>query len=618
MTAILGIAAFGPDSAAALVCDGEVVAAAQEDRFTRRSHDDAFPSRAMTYCLRQGNRTPDGLDFIAFYDKPLALAGRRLSTYLALAPRGLKNLGQALSAGLLDKLSQPRRLRAATGKGRAPVVFVHRHESLAAGAFFPSPFDEAAVLACDSAGSWTTTAAGTGRGNRLEITHQLPFPHSLGLLSSAFAWYCGLPLHGGPGALMDLAPCGRPVYRDLITRHLIDLRPDGTFRLNMRFFDCHQGWTLPRRCFERLLGAPRRDPQAPLAQRHFDLAASLQAVLEESLLRLGRDLHRRTALRRLVLAGDLAHNGMANSRLLRDGPFESLWVQSATPTAGAAIGAALFVWYQVLGHPRDAAGGRAAASSLLGPAFDTRAILRNLGGADLPHRTFEDETELCEHISEALAQGQVVGWFGGRMEVGPNTQGGRSILADPRSNCAQQLLKLQVERGQRFGPFPCAVLREHVHEWFSLPPGQDSPYGLLRARVLERHLTALSDEDNVTMIGDPELGRRIGVARSVVPAVTHVDGCASVQTVDADSRPRLHRLLEAFHRRTGCPVLVNAKLGMPGEPLVCTPEEALHCFLALGLDLLVLENLVVSRDDLDEERLAAGRWEQYRTQFQLD
>jgi carbamoyltransferase len=607
MTAILGVSAFGPDSAAALVRDGEIVAAAQEEWFSRRPHDAAFPSRAAIWCLHECGLPADGLDFVAFYEKPLGHLGRRLHTCLAFAPRGLKNWVQSLPAWLAEQLRQRRRIRAGVGNSRAPLLFVDRQESHAAGAFFPSPYDEAAVLTLDGAGAWTTVACGTGRGNRLELTHTLPFPHSIGLLSSAFAVYCGLPVDRGASELMGLAPFGRRIYRDLVTQRLLDVQPDGSFRLNMKFFEWCQGRLLPNRRFERLFGAPPRQPEAPLLQRHLDLAASLQVVIEEVLLRLGQDLRRRTGMSRLALGGEGARNSAANGRLLCEGPFDSVWIQPAAGPAGAALGAALFVWHQLLGQPREPDGRDVQRGSLLGPSFDTRTVLRTLGDAELPHRHFDDEGELLQHVALALAEGKVVGWFSDRMEFGPRALGARSILADPRSERLQAMLSRKLGRVQRSHPFAAAVLREYAHEWFDLRDDQDSPYRLLTAPVLQRHRRVLSDEEAVTMAGDPELARRLNVVRSTIPAVTHVDGSARIQTVDEVTNPRFYRLLQAFHRQTGCPVLLNTGLRIPGEPLVCAPEEAVRAFLTTELDLLVLEKVVVSRDELDLRQLATDK-----------
>jgi carbamoyltransferase len=618
MTAILGISAFYHDSAAALVCDGEVVAAAQEERFTRRKHDAGFPAHAIAYCLREAGLSPADLDFVAFYEKPLAKVDRLLETYLAFAPRGLRSFARALPAWLKEKLHLRGRIRAGVGPTRAPLVFLDHHESHAASAFFPSPFDEAAVLTLDGVGEWTTAACGTGRGNALRLTHHLPFPHSLGLLYSAFTYYCGFKVNSGEYKLMGLAPYGRPVYTDLIYRHLLDLRPDGSFWLNMKYFDYCQGLTMTNRRFDRLFGGPPRHPESTLGQRHMDLAASIQAVTEEVLLRLGRDLHRRTGLNNLVLAGGVALNCVANGRLLREGPFGSVWVQPAAGDAGGALGAALFVWHQLLDKPRSPRGRDAQRGSLLGPRYSTPEVLSLLEEADMPVRHFLDEGDLVAHVAEALAGEKIVGWFHGRMEFGPRALGARSILGDPRSPRMQAAMNLKIKFRESFRPFAPAVLREHAHEWFGLRPGEESPYMLLVAPVLPEHRAPLSESDRATLAGDPDLCRRVSVVRSTVPAVTHVDYSARVQTVDGGRNPRFHRLLRAFHGRTGCPVLVNTSFNVRGEPIVCTPGEALRCFLATDIDVLVLEDVVIHKEDLEPAQRAAAAREQYLAQFQLD
>jgi carbamoyltransferase len=603
MTAILGLSAFHPDSAAALVCDGEIVAAAQEERFSRIPHDASFPAQAAAYCLREVGLKATDLDFIAFFEKPRARVGRLLKTCLALAPQGVRSFAEALPAWLVEKLFLRRRVRRCIG-GRGPILFLDRHESLAAGAFFASPFDEAAVLTLDGPGGWTATACGIGRGNRLELTHHFTFPHSLGLLYSAFVHYCGEP------KLMGLAPYGRPIYRDLIIRRLMDLCPDGSFALDMRYFAYYRGQVRTTRRFERLFGAPPRLPEAPILQRYMDLAASVQAVIEEVLLRLGNDLHRRTGMRQLALAGSMAHNAAANGRLLREGPFASVWIQ---PDTSGALGAALFVWHQLLDRPRQPGGGDAQRGSMLGPAFDSRDVLRALAEAELPHQHFTNEDELLREVAVALADGKVVGWLNGRMELGPWVLGGRSILGDPRSAQMQAALHRKTVFRDGYQPFTAAVLAEHAQEWFDLPAGQESPYALLTAPVRPCHRRALSDAAAVTMAGDPDLVRRVCVVRSAIPAVTHVDYTAVVQTVDASRNPRFHRLLRRFHRLTGCPLLAQADLRAPGEPLVCTPQEALRCFLATDVDLLVVQDVLVSRHALDVGRRVAGQRQEHLT-----
>jgi carbamoyltransferase len=617
VTAILGISAFYHDSAAALVVDGAIVAAAQEERFTRRKHDAGLPVRAIAYCLAEAGLRPEQLDYVAFYDKPLVKFERLLETYLAYAPAGWRSFRLALPVWLKDKLHLRRRI--ADGLGgptKAPLVFLDHHESHAASAFFPSPFEEAAILTLDGVGEWSTTTYGVGRGNKIQLTHHLRFPHSLGLLYSAFTYYCGFKVNSGEYKLMGLAPYGQPVYRDLIYKELVDLRPDGSFWLDMKYFHYCQGLTMTSRRFERLFGGPPRHPESMLEQRHMDLAASIQAVTEEVLLRMGRDLHRQTGQKYLVLAGGVALNCVANGRLLREGPYEDLWIQPAAGDAGGALGSALFVWHQLLEKPRQSGFDR-QQGSFLGPRYGTAEIRRYLDGAAIPYEHFANEPELLEHTARLLADEKVVGWFHGRMEFGPRALGARSILGDPRSPRMQATLNVKIKFRESFRPFAPCVLQEHAHEWFDLRPGQESPYMLLVAPVRPEHRVPLPAEQAHLMATDPDLCRRVNVVRSTVPAITHVDYSARVQTVDRQHNPRFHRLLETFHRLTGCPVLVNTSFNVRGEPIVCTPAEAVRCFGATDMDALVLEDVVLHKRDAPMTVMAAER-EKYLSQFQLD
>jgi carbamoyltransferase len=614
MTAILGISAFYHDSAAALVVDGRVVAAAQEERFSRKKHDATFPTRAIEYCLSAANLSGEQLDYVAFYDKPLAKFDRILQTFLASAPRGFASFREAMGVWLNEKLhvrgavarltAAPTRRSPAWGPGltaparrsrRQPLVFLDHHESHAASAFFPGPFEEAAILTLDGVGEWTTTALGIGRGNRVELTHHLSFPHSLGLLYSAFTAYCGFEVNDGEYKLMGLAPYGQPTYAEAIRQHLIDLKPDGSFRLNSDYFTF--GWRreMTNRRFERLFGGPPRRGDALLEQRHADLAASVQAVLEEAVLRIAAELHRRTKQPNLVMAGGVALNCVANSRLLREGPFERIWIQPAASDAGGALGAALFVWHQLLNKSRSPEAADSQQGSLLGPQFspaDVRALLDAQGAI---YRQAADDAELYRQTAQALAEGKVIGWFRGRMEFGPRALGSRSILADPRRPQMQSVLNQKIKFREGFRPFAPAVLAEHAADWFDLPRGQESPYMLLTAPVREAHRTPLSAADRQTMQSDPDFCRRAGVVRSAIPAVTHVDYSARVQTVDRQRSPDFHGLLSAFHELTGCPVLANTSFNVRGEPIVCTPLDALRCFQATQMDVLVLEDCIVEK-----------------------
>jgi carbamoyltransferase len=618
VTAILGVSAFYHDSAAALVVDGVIVAAAQEERFTRKKQDPDFPACAVAYCLAEAGLSPHEIDYVAFYDKPLTKFERLLETYLAFAPAGLRSFSMALPVWLKEKLFLRRQLRRGLGgETNAKLVFMDHHESHAASAFFPSPYDEAAILTLDGVGEWSTTTYGTGVGNKIKLTHHLAFPHSLGLLYSAFTYYCGFKVNSGEYKLMGLAPYGRPIYADVITKHLIDLKPDGSFWLNMDYFNYCQGLTMTNRRFHGLFGGPPRSPESKLDQRHMDLAASIQAVTEEIILRLGRDIQRQTKMKHLVLAGGVALNCVANGRLLREGPFDDIWIQPAAGDAGGALGAALFVWHQLLERPRHNGGKDTQRGSLLGPKFATSEILQFLNGVEAPHAHFDDEAVLLDHVAGSLAEGKIVGWFSGRMEFGPRALGTRSIIGDARSPKMQATMNVKIKFRESFRPFAPVVLAEHAHEWFDMKPGQESPYMLLVAPVLERHHARISEEERAMMERDPDLRHRVNVVRSTVPAVTHVDYSARVQTVDRERNPRFHRLMKAFQGLTGCPVLVNTSFNVRGEPIVCTPQDAYRCFMATDMDVLVLEDCVLHKEDMNVDSAAADR-AGYLAQFQLD
>lgn len=618
MTAILGISAFYHDSAAALVVDGRIVAAAQEERFTRKKHDPAFPSRAAAYCLQEAGLTATDLDYVAFYDKPLTKFERLLETYLAFAPSGLRSFCQAIPVWVKEKLFLPRSIRKGLGGApKMPLVFLDHHESHAASAFFPSPFEEAAILTMDGVGEWSTTCLGVGRGNRIELTHHLAFPHSLGLLYSAFTYYCGFKVNSGEYKLMGLAPYGRPIYKDLILQRLVDLKPDGSMWLDMEYFNYCHGLTMTGRKFHQLFGGPPRPPESRIEQKHMDLAASIQAVCEEAVLRMARHVHAQTRQKHLVMAGGVALNCVANGRLLREGPFEDIWIQPAAGDAGGSLGAAFFVWHQLLGRPRQPDGHDSQQGSLLGPAFTQEDVRRCLYQAEVPCHTFDREEDLLEEIARLLADDKVVGWFHGRMEFGPRALGARSILGDARSPRMQATMNVKIKFRESFRPFAPVVLAEHCHEWFDMQPGVESPYMLLVAPVAEKHRTSLERADRQVMEQDPDLCHRVNVVRSTIPAVTHVDYSARVQTVDARRRGRFHRLMQAFHRLTGCPVLVNTSFNVRGEPIVCTPQDALRCFLATEMDALVLENCLIRKDELTGAASATERTA-YLAQFQLD
>lgn len=617
LTAILGISAFYHDSAAAVIRDGAVVAAAQEERFTRKKHDANFPAHAIAYCLEEARLTAAELDYVVFYEKPLTKFDRLLETYLAYAPVGFTSFTKAMPVWLKDKLHLRRKIRRELSlPSRVPLLFLDHHESHAASAFFPSPFDEAAILTLDGVGEWSTTAWGVGEGNKIRLDHHLAFPHSLGLLYSAFTYYCGFRVNSGEYKLMGLAPFGRPVYQDLIYRELIDLKADGSFRLNMKYFNYCQGLTMTNRRFHSLFGGAPRAPESNLEQRHMDLGASIQAVTEEVMLRMARKIHQETRKPNLVLAGGVALNCVANGRILREGEFQSLWIQPAAGDAGGALGAAWFVWHQLLEKPRTPHGRDAQQGSLLGPSFSPTAVEKFLRERSLAFERL-GEAELLPLVAGLLAEGKIVGWFQGRLEFGPRALGSRSILGDPQSPGMQAAMNLKIKFRESFRPFAPIVLKEHVAQWFEFREDQDSPYMLLVAPVRAVHRLPLSAEQEQIIREHPDLRVRLAVPRSRVPAVTHVDWSARLQTIDRERNPRLHGLLTEFHRRTGCPILVNTSLNIRGEPIVCTPEDAVRCFLATEMDVLVLEDCVLRKNKL-LPTLTQDVQAQYRSEFPLD
>lgn len=619
MPAILGISAFYHDSAAALVVDGRIVAAAQEERFTRVKHDRRFPMQAIDFCLAKAGLEPGQLDYVAFYEKPLLKFERLLETYLAFAPAGFASFLRAIPVWLREKLHLPREIRTGLGHSyRRRIVFPEHHESHAASAFFPSPFEAAAILTLDGVGEWSTTSVGVGRGHRIELSHEMRFPHSLGLLYSAFTYYTGFRVNSGEYKLMGLAPYGRPRYANVIREHLVDIRDDGSFRMDQSYFHYCQGLTMTSRKFHRLFGGPPRRPESPLTQREMDIAASIQVVTEDIMLRCARFAHERSGcLGNLVLAGGVALNCVGNGRLLREGPFESVWIQPAAGDAGGALGAALFVWHQLLEKPRQPEAGDSMQGGFLGPAFSSEAIRRLLDADGLRYHRHPDEAELVGRAAALLADGSVVGWFQGRMEFGPRALGARSILGDPRRPDMQATMNLKIKFRESFRPFAPSVLLDRAPEWFDLPAGQESPSMLLVAPVRESHRVALAPELQRQMESDPDLCRRVNVVRSTIPAVTHVDLSARIQTVDERRTPRFFRLLRAFEALTGCPVLTNTSFNIRGEPIVCTPEDACRCFLATDMDVLVLEDCVLLKEEQDEALLAGAR-ARHLARFQPD
>ena len=616
MTAVLGISAYYHDSAAALVVDGEIAGAAQEERFTRVKHDHAFPTRAIESCLAGAGIGPGDLDYVAFYDKPLLKFERLLETYLSHAPAGFRSFARAMPLWLHHKLRLPREMRRGLGGAyKRRFVFTEHHQSHAASAFFPSPFEEAAVLTIDGVGEWATASLGVGRGNRVEVLEELRFPHSLGLLYSAFTYFCGFRVNSGEYKLMGLAPYGEPRYEGLILEKLVDLKDDGSLRLDQRYFNYCQGLTMTNARFARLFGGPARRPETPITQREMDLAASVQRVTERAMLAMARRAREETGLANLCLAGGVALNCVGNGRLLREGPFDDVWIQPAAGDAGGALGAALFVWNQLLDKPREVrrdGRGRPADSmrgSRLGPSFTGDEIRAELDGAGAVYAERASVGDAVEEAAGLLADGRVVGWFQGRMEFGPRALGGRSILGDARRTEMQSVMNLKIKFRESFRPFAPSVLRERAADYFELGDGVESPYMLLVAPVrAERRVdTSGSERSGLDRVHD---------ARSDVPAITHVDGTARVQTVDEDRSPEYAALLRAFEARTGCPLLINTSFNVRGEPIVGSPADAYRCFMATDMDALVVERFVLRKGDQPESarRAAAGHAEA----FELD
>ncbi|MEL7198244.1 MAG: carbamoyltransferase [Pseudomonadota bacterium] len=610
---ILGISAFYHDSAAALIEDGEIIAAAQEERFTRRKHDPRFPGKAIAYCLTEAGCDLNSVDHVVFFEKPFLKFERLLESYFATVPTGFSSFRKAIPLWIKDKLFQKRLLREELGKlagtksWEGSMLFTEHHQSHAASAFFPSPFESAAVLTMDGVGEWCTTSLDHGSGNDLKIIKELHFPHSLGLLYSAFTYYTGFRVNSGEYKVMGLAPYGEPSYAQTILDHLIDVKDDGTFQLNQKYFNYVSGLTMTSRAFDKLFGGPPRKPEQELTQREMDLAASVQVVTEEIVIKLARSIRKETGERNLCLAGGVALNCVANGKLLRENIFDDIWIQPAAGDAGGALGAALAAWHQFEGNSRAARtpGKDDMKGSYLGPVFkqdDIEAQLTAMGAK------FEvvSEDQMIAKTADALADGQAIGWMQGRMEFGPRALGGRSILGDPRSPTMQKTLNLKVKFRESFRPFAPSVKRENVSQWFD--HDRDSPYMLLVGDVAEDKRRTMTQEEQQLFGID-----KLNVARSSIPAITHVDYSARIQTVHKDTNSKYWDLISAFEERTGCPVLINTSFNVRGEPIVCTPEDAFRCFMGTGLDVLTVGNCVLYKDQQDP-KLA----EDYKHMFELD
>jgi carbamoyltransferase len=615
MTFVLGISAFYHDSAACLVRDGDIIAAAQEERFTRKKHDSGFPREAVSYCLAEGKIALTDLKYIVFYDKPLIKYERLLETYLAFAPRGIQSFLTAMPVWLKEKLllkdllkNELVRLDQGVVKSELPpVLFTEHHESHAASAFYPSPFDKAAILCVDGVGEWATTSAWVGDKNQLTPLWEIPFPHSLGLLYSAFTYFTGFKVNSGEYKVMGLAPYGTPKYVKAIYDNLLELKPDGTFRLNMDYFNYCTGLTMTNGKFDSLFDGPARKPETPLTQREMDLARSIQEITEEVMLRLSNTLHRETSLENLCLAGGVALNCVANGRILREGPYKQIWIQPAAGDAGGALGAALAAWHRFDEQSRTGSGhGDSMRGSYLGPSFSNQEIELFLKKQNSPYVRFSDEA-LLTCLAEELASEKVIGWFQGRMEFGPRALGGRSIIGDARSTKMQSVMNLKIKYRESFRPFAPSVLRERVSDYFEIDT--DSPYMLLVAPVSEKRRNQMTKEQEALWGID-----LLNVPKSDIPAITHVDYSARIQTVHEETNPRYYRLIKAFEAKTGCSVIVNTSFNVRGEPIVCTPADAYRCFMRTEMDTLVLENCVLRK--VDQKPLAEDT--DWRKEFELD
>jgi carbamoyltransferase len=585
---ILGISAFYHDSAACLVRDGDIVAAAQEERFTRKKHDFSFPLNAIDYCLETGKIKSESLDFIAFYDKPFVKFERILETYLAFAPHGIQSFVMAIPLWIKQKLWMKEFIKKQLGY-EGGIIFPEHHESHAASAFFASPFAQAAFLTIDGVGEWTTTSYGIGRNNQINILSEIHFPHSLGLLYSAFTYYTGFKVNSGEYKVMGLAPYGRPVYRDLILSELIDLKEDGSFKLNMKYFNYCAGLTMTNRKFDKLFGGPPRKPESDVTQRDMDLACSIQDVTEEAMLRMACHIHRETKQNNLCLAGGVALNCVGNGKILREGPFDNIWIQPAAGDAGGALGAALFVWYQYLDNQRTIEGQKDfMKASCLGPEFSSSQLLHYLKTNNITYEELSSE-QIPVRIADLIATQKTIGWFQGRMEFGPRALGARSIIGDARSSRMQEIMNLKIKFRESFRPFAPSVLREKSADYFNLD--KESPYMMLVAPVKENIRREMTPQEQAYFGLD-----KLHVARSVIPAVTHVDYSARVQTVTEETNPLYYEMIKKFDEKYGTPVIINTSFNVRGEPIVCSPEDAYMCFMRTNMDYLIMGNYLLNKE----------------------
>ncbi|GKS58310.1 carbamoyltransferase [Nitrospira sp.] len=615
-TYILGISAFFHDSAAALLRDGHIVAAAQEERFSRMKGDSSFPRKAIEYCLRQANISTAAIQYAAYYEHPFDKFDRLIETHVAFSPAGFKFFNSSAAQWAGHKLQLPDRIRQALGPTFVgQLCFMNHHDSHAASAFFPSPFEEAAILTLDAVGEWSTSSIGYGRGNTIALTHEMRFPHSLGMLYSAFTYYTGFKVNSGEYKLMGLAPYGVPRHVKTILEHLVTLLPDGSLYLDMSYFNYCHGLTMTSAKFHDLFAGPPRQPESRLTQKEMDLAASIQVICEEAVLNAARHAHKTTGMPSLVMAGGVALNCVANGRLLREGPFREMWIQPAAGDAGSALGAAYLVWHHTLNAARRPNPSDSQQGSFLGPAYSNEEIAMFLDSVAASYERIDDEMLLLDRVAGLLADERVVGWFHGRMEYGPRSLGARSILGDPRSTMMQQTMNLKIKFRESFRPFAPCVLSDCVDEVTEMEKGQESPYMLLVAPI-RRELRKQLTTDEQRAMENEDLCVRVSVPRSTVPAVTHVDYSARVQTVDPERHGRFYQLLRRFYEQTGCPVLVNTSFNIRGEPIVCTPEDAYYCFMSTEMDALVLENIILMKNQQPSAGLEVT--DEYKAQYALD
>lgn len=602
---ILGLSAFYHDSAACLLQDGKIIAAAQEERFTRKKHDASFPKNAVEFCLKKGGIQVSDLDYVGFYDKPFIKFERILETYLGIAPKGIKQYLAAIPIWLKDKLWTRTNIRNKLGYS-GTVLFAQHHESHAASAFFPSPFQEAAILTMDGVGEWATTSIASGKDNKIELLQELHFPHSLGLLYSAFTYYLGFKVNSGEYKVMGLAPYGKPIYSDLIREHLIDLKEDGSFRMRMDYFDYLGGMAMTNQKFASIFNHPARKAESNLTQKEMDIAASLQEVTEEIMLKMARHIRYLTNMKNLCLAGGVALNCVGNGKILKEKIFEKIWVQPAAGDAGGALGVALCIWHQIMGNNRLTNGKDTMRGAYLGPHFKESEIKNFLDSNEIPYRQV-NESQLTKLVATDLQKGKVVGWFQGPMEFGPRALGGRSIIGDPRNPKMQSTMNLKIKYRESFRPFAPSVLAEKVDEWFEMD--EESPYMLMVAEVRKDKRISMTKEQNKLFGID-----LLNVPKSQIPAITHVDYSARIQTVHEDTNKRYYDLIKEFEKETQCAVLINTSFNVRGEPIVCTPEQAYRCFMRTEMETLVLENFIIDKKD-QKQHEGDNKW---KLEFELD